>query len=215
MAAPSSSTRWPTSPRSRSPRSSGCSRRASSSGWTGPRPSGSTCGSSPPPTRTSWRSCAKSASGKTSITGSTSARSPPRRSASAGKNVAMLAQHFLRVYAAKDNRRLEGFTDEALTCLEAHSWPGNVRELENVIERAVVLARGGGGERDDLPDEIQFPQDEGETGGPQAASRLPRTPTGAAPGAAALPPRPPADFVDLLVDPFFRTKLPRRINRRP
>ena len=33
--------------------------------------------------------------------------------------------------------------DEAVRQLEAYSWPGNVRELENVIERAVVLARGG------------------------------------------------------------------------
>ena len=32
--------------------------------------------------------------------------------------------------------------DEALGCLEAYAWPGNVRELENVVERAVVLARG-------------------------------------------------------------------------
>jgi two-component system, NtrC family, response regulator HydG len=58
------------------------------------------------------------------------------------EDIRVLAQHFLRVYAAKNNRVLEGFTDEALGCLEAYRWPGNVRELENVVERAVVLARG-------------------------------------------------------------------------
>jgi two-component system response regulator HydG len=58
------------------------------------------------------------------------------------EDVPVLAQHFLRVYAAKNNRQLDGFSDEALGCLEAYSWPGNVRELENVIERAVVLATG-------------------------------------------------------------------------
>ncbi|HJX86779.1 MAG TPA: sigma-54 dependent transcriptional regulator, partial [Gemmatimonadales bacterium] len=47
------------------------------------------------------------------------------------EDVPLLAQHFLRVYAAKNNRQLDGFTDEALDCLEAYSWPGNVRELEN------------------------------------------------------------------------------------
>jgi two-component system response regulator HydG len=59
------------------------------------------------------------------------------------EDIPVLAQHFLRIYAAKNNRKLEGFSDDALACLEAHSWPGNVRELENVVERAVVLAREG------------------------------------------------------------------------
>ncbi len=59
------------------------------------------------------------------------------------EDIPVLAQHFLRIYAAKNNRRLEGLSDDALGCLEAYSWPGNVRELENVIERAVVLAREG------------------------------------------------------------------------
>jgi DNA-binding NtrC family response regulator len=37
---------------------------------------------------------------------------------------------------------MDGFSAEAMQMLECHYWPGNVRELENVIERAVVLARG-------------------------------------------------------------------------
>ena len=70
------------------------------------------------------------------------------------EDVAVLAQHFLRVYAAKNNRHLDGFTDEALACLEGYSWPGNVRELENVVERAVVLARGTAVEAGHLPDNV-------------------------------------------------------------
>jgi transcriptional regulator with PAS, ATPase and Fis domain len=30
-----------------------------------------------------------------------------------------------------------------LDFLQSHSWAGNVRELENVVERAVILSRGG------------------------------------------------------------------------
>jgi two-component system response regulator HydG len=71
------------------------------------------------------------------------------------EDVPLLAQHFLRVYAAKNNRQLDGFTDEALGCLEAYSWPGNVRELENVVERAVVLARGLRVDATDLPDAVR------------------------------------------------------------
>jgi two-component system response regulator HydG len=71
------------------------------------------------------------------------------------EDVRVLAEHFLRVYAAKNNRRLdEGVSEEALRRLEAYPWPGNVRELENVIERAVVLARGARIELGDLPDHV-------------------------------------------------------------
>jgi two-component system response regulator HydG len=70
------------------------------------------------------------------------------------EDIRVLAQHFLRVYAAKNNRTLDGFSDEALGCLEAYRWPGNVRELENVVERAVVLARGTVIEVGNLPGNV-------------------------------------------------------------
>src|SRR5438270_10830096 len=70
------------------------------------------------------------------------------------EDIPMLAQHFLRVYAAKNNRRLDGLSDDALKRLEAWAWPGNVRELENVIERGVVLARGTEVDIDGLRPEI-------------------------------------------------------------
>jgi hypothetical protein len=54
-----------------------------------------------------------------------------------------LLQHLgCTAYAQENGKRLDGFGEEALAALSAHSWPGNVRELENAIERAVVLARG-------------------------------------------------------------------------
>jgi two-component system response regulator HydG len=70
------------------------------------------------------------------------------------EDVRLLAEHFLRLYAAKNNRVLEGFTDEALRRLEGYSWPGNVRELENVVERAVVLTREAPLDVTDLPEEV-------------------------------------------------------------
>ncbi|WP_437596754.1 sigma-54-dependent transcriptional regulator [Sorangium sp. So ce590] len=54
-------------------------------------------------------------------------------------DVLLLANHFLRRFAAENHRKIEGFADEARAKLVAHRWPGNVRELENAIERAVVL----------------------------------------------------------------------------
>jgi len=62
---------------------------------------------------------------------------PPLRQRAS--DIAELAMFFLGRYSEENGKRIEGFTDEALAALSAHTWPGNVRELENVIERAVVL----------------------------------------------------------------------------
>ena len=70
------------------------------------------------------------------------------------EDIPVLAELFLKLYAAKNNRPLEGFSKEAMRRIEAYSWPGNVRELENVVERAVVLARGSPVEVTDLPDNV-------------------------------------------------------------
>jgi Nif-specific regulatory protein len=43
---------------------------------------------------------------------------------------------------AESGRKILGFTAEAHEQLKKYRWPGNVRELKNVVERAVVLARG-------------------------------------------------------------------------
>ena len=58
------------------------------------------------------------------------------------EDVPALADHFLDLYVQETGKRLEGFTQRALGMLMAYAWPGNVRELRNVIERAVVIARG-------------------------------------------------------------------------
>jgi two-component system response regulator AtoC len=59
------------------------------------------------------------------------------------EDVRYLAAHFLRRFGQRRSGGPPGITPEALRLLEDYPWPGNVRELENVIERAVVLCRGG------------------------------------------------------------------------
>jgi formate hydrogenlyase transcriptional activator len=48
----------------------------------------------------------------------------------------------VRQFARQAGKRIDGLTPEALRRLEGYRWPGNVRELQNVVERAVILARG-------------------------------------------------------------------------
>ncbi len=65
-------------------------------------------------------------------------------------DVGALADSILSRMAQRTHRREMRFSAEAVRRLEEYAWPGNVRELENVIERAVLLARGDCIEVDDL-----------------------------------------------------------------
>ena len=55
------------------------------------------------------------------------------------EDVQLLAMHFLKLYADKNNKAIDGFAEDAMLALTSYDWPGNVRELENAIERAVVF----------------------------------------------------------------------------
>ena len=57
------------------------------------------------------------------------------------EDIPPLVDHFVAKYARENDRDVKGLSPEALAILVDHPWRGNVRELENVIERAVVLAR--------------------------------------------------------------------------
>jgi DNA-binding NtrC family response regulator len=53
-----------------------------------------------------------------------------------------LAEYFLKKFTAAFGKSIAGFSPGARSALENYPWPGNVRELQNVMERAVILARG-------------------------------------------------------------------------
>ncbi len=66
-------------------------------------------------------------------------------------DIPLLAQHFLRHFAAEQGKENGEFSPEAMRLLLDYPWPGNVRELENSIEHAMVLAKGDQIEASDLP----------------------------------------------------------------
>ncbi|MBN1612263.1 MAG: sigma-54-dependent Fis family transcriptional regulator [Polyangiaceae bacterium] len=70
------------------------------------------------------------------------------------EDIALLVDHFLGVYCAKNARSRLVVAPEVMAKLVDHSWPGNVRELQNVIERAAVLCRSDTLRLDDLPEAI-------------------------------------------------------------
>ena len=66
-----------------------------------------------------------------------------------------LAEHLLRRHAGEQKTALPTLTTAASQKLLAYAWPGNVRELENVMQRALILAR----DQRITPDEILFDTD--------------------------------------------------------
>ncbi len=70
------------------------------------------------------------------------------------EDVALLIEHFIKKFAKDTPVEI---SPEALKALRAYRWSGNVRELENVIQRAVLLARAGVIEASHLPEEFFSP----------------------------------------------------------
>src|ERR1044071_6815531 len=90
------------------------------------------------------------------------------------EDILPLAQHFIRKHTAENARQIsDKLSPEVLSLLEAYNWPGNVRELENVIERAVIIARGGELQREDLREEVLNPQRAvSQVGGQKIATQI-------------------------------------------
>jgi formate hydrogenlyase transcriptional activator len=81
-------------------------------------------------------------------------------------DVPELVAFFLARYAKRFGKAVTGVSDTAMRHLTSYAWPGNVRELQNVIERAVVLARGPVLEIDAMP----------QTAGPPGSPRSDASP---------------------------------------
>ena len=57
------------------------------------------------------------------------------------EDVLLLADHFLKKYAHKYKKEIQGLTRETKQKLMRYPWPGNVRELQHAMERAVILSQ--------------------------------------------------------------------------
>jgi DNA-binding NtrC family response regulator len=59
------------------------------------------------------------------------------------EDLAILAQDFLRHHPVALRKNVKAISPKAMNLLMRYSWPGNIRELQNVLEKAVVLAKNG------------------------------------------------------------------------
>ena len=71
-------------------------------------------------------------------------------------DVALLVNHFLRVYCTANNKPLKQVQPDALEIMEEYAWPGNVRELENVIQRLVLMNDSPTIKAEHLPQQLLY-----------------------------------------------------------
>ncbi len=71
------------------------------------------------------------------------------------EDIPQIAAHFLQRYSVMYQKPMTSIEPGTMAVLQAYCWPGNVRELENVIQRAIIVARGDSLRIEDLPGNIQ------------------------------------------------------------
>ena len=100
------------------------------------------------------------------------------------EDIHLLVNYFLAKFAPQQKQAPKSIAPDAIVALEQYQWPGNVRELENVIRRALVMAKGDVILVGDLPPEIVSPDAmAGDKAGPAAAMSAASSP--APPGVTA------------------------------
>jgi DNA-binding NtrC family response regulator len=67
------------------------------------------------------------------------------------EDIPQIANYFLRQYCQTYQKQIRTIESGAMSLLQSYAWPGNVRELENVIQRAIIVARGEAIRLEDLP----------------------------------------------------------------
>jgi len=71
------------------------------------------------------------------------------------EDIPLLVKHFVKKFSAKEKKKINEVQKSFMNCLMDHNWHGNIRELENVIERAIVLAKSNILTGDNLPPGIK------------------------------------------------------------
>ena len=58
------------------------------------------------------------------------------------EDILPLAEMFLKRYATKYNKPIEGFDQAAVREMDEYPWAGNIRELQHTVEKAVIMSDG-------------------------------------------------------------------------
>ena len=78
-------------------------------------------------------------------------------------DIPLIARYFLTKYAQSMNKNVTDFSPQAMGMFTEYDWPGNIREVRNVVERAMVVAKGTQIQIDDIS--FPFPPPAAPSGG--------------------------------------------------
>jgi formate hydrogenlyase transcriptional activator len=59
------------------------------------------------------------------------------------EDIPVLVTHFVNMFSRRMRKQVDSIPPEIMAAFQWYSWPGNIRELQNLVERAVILSRGG------------------------------------------------------------------------
>ena len=59
------------------------------------------------------------------------------------EDIPALVTHFVKMFSRRMGKQVDSVPPEVMAAFQWYSWPGNIRELQNLVERAVILSRGG------------------------------------------------------------------------
>jgi DNA-binding NtrC family response regulator len=77
------------------------------------------------------------------------------RLAERGEDLLVLTAHFVREFGMRYGKRVVAISGRAVQAMRNHHWEGNVRELRNVIEHAMIVAKGEVLRMEDFPEQIR------------------------------------------------------------
>jgi formate hydrogenlyase transcriptional activator len=59
------------------------------------------------------------------------------------EDIPELVTHFVKMFSRRMGKQIDSIPPEIMAAFQWYSWPGNIRELQNLVERAVIVARDG------------------------------------------------------------------------
>ncbi|MEO0293283.1 MAG: sigma 54-interacting transcriptional regulator [candidate division WOR-3 bacterium] len=70
-------------------------------------------------------------------------------------DIPILLEHYLKIFREKREKKIKGFTEEAIEILKNYPFPGNIRELRNIVEISIIKCKGEYIKEEDLPEEVK------------------------------------------------------------
>ena len=70
-------------------------------------------------------------------------------------DIPLLLEHYLKIFSKNKEKKIKGFTDDAIRWLKNYPFPGNIRELRNIVEISLIRCKGEYIKPNDLPEELR------------------------------------------------------------